>query len=91
MDGALSITELADLLNPASPKKLKRWVMYRGSSVKHPWPTGASELIGTMQGNVGTPKRSRKGRTYHAPNGSRRYEVVGYQVITGEEVTCYMP
>jgi hypothetical protein len=71
------------------PKALKRWVMYAGSSEKHPWPKGASELIGTFQGNVGTTVRSRKGRTYHAPNGSRKYQVIGYQVINGETITAY--
>jgi hypothetical protein len=44
------------------------------AGVKRRWQKGDHLLIGTMQGNVGSPKRSRKGRTYHAPNGSRFYQ-----------------
>lgn len=29
--------------------------------------------LGKFEGNVGSVKRSRKGRTYHAPNGRRFY------------------
>lgn len=40
-----------------------------------------------FEGRTGTPRRSRKGRTYHAPNGSRKIvnqygsaQVVSYMV-----------
>lgn len=41
--------------------------------------------VGSYQGNVGSARRSRKGRTYRAPNGSRYYvpgelDVVAYKV-----------
>lgn len=42
-----------------------------------------SDLVGAFQGNVGSPRRSRKGRTYHAPNGRRFY------VRDSEEVLAY--
>jgi len=32
-----------------------------------------SELVGSFQGKQGSLRRSNKGRTYRAPNGSRRY------------------
>lgn len=34
--------------------------------------------LGTHVGNVGTTKRSRKGRTYKAPNGVRKYQPHDY-------------
>lgn len=41
--------------------------------------------VGQYEGKVGTTRRSRKGRTYKSPNGSRRYqpnwenEVIAYK------------
>jgi hypothetical protein len=41
--------------------------------------------LGSFHGRAGTPKRSRKGRTYRAPNGVRKYhpwnpqEVIAYR------------
>lgn len=40
--------------------------------------------IGKFEGKVGTTRRSRKGRTYHAPNGSRKY-IAPYE----QEVVMY--
>jgi len=54
------------------------------------WAYGkvTADMKGEFVGNVGTTRRSRKGRTYHAPNGSRSYQeqwwvenpVVAYKV-----------
>src|SRR5262245_15152303 len=40
------------------------------------WEYGkvTTDMKGEFVGKQGTTVRSRKGRTYHAPNGSRRYE-----------------
>jgi hypothetical protein len=43
--------------------------------------------FGTFIGNVGTTVRSRKGRTYHAPNGSRKY--IGNHFVA-PTVTAYI-
>jgi len=32
-----------------------------------------ADLVGSFHGNVGSTRRSTNGRTYRAPNGSRRY------------------
>jgi hypothetical protein len=34
-----------------------------------------------FEGKVGTMVRSRKGRTYHAPNGSRKFVVISSEVV----------
>jgi hypothetical protein len=40
--------------------------------------------VGHFDSKVGTPRRSRKGRTYHAPNGYANYVPYG-----GSEVVAY--
>lgn len=44
--------------------------------------------LGKHVGNVGTMKRSRKGRTYHAPNGRRSYQPHDYDT-NRQEVVAY--
>jgi hypothetical protein len=44
--------------------------------------------LGKHVGKVGTMVRSRKGRTYHAPNGTRKYQPKDYDT-NGTEVVAY--
>jgi len=50
------------------------------------WTFGklTADMKGEFHGKQGTPKRSRKGRTYRAPNGTR-----GYHPWNPEEVQVY--
>lgn len=47
--------------------------------------TGITDLVGSYQGNVGSTRRSKKGRTTRLPNG-RRYYVHG----EGSDVVAYL-
>jgi hypothetical protein len=53
-----------------SSRKRRTWMDCEGTV--HTGNPPAS-LKGGFEGNLGTPRRSRKGRTYREPNGSRRY------------------
>lgn len=52
------------------------------------WQEGKPQSFesGSFQGRAGTIRRSNKGRTYRAPNGSRRY-IIDYNT----EVIAYVP
>jgi len=82
---SLSAEKIAELM---SGKKLSKRGFYRTTAGERIEGIVPADMVGKMDGKTGSMRRSRKGRTYHAPNGSRRYiasdairENVAYYVI----------
>lgn len=82
----LTLDDLAALFAPRkTAQPINGFAMIRGENGLE--KVSLSKLqVGTFEGKTGTPRRSRKGRTYPAPNGKRYYvghydspEVVSYQ------------
>lgn len=81
----LTMDELAELLTEPAPthRTPTYWLDYDGVVHSGKPPT---EHVGAFVGRAGSIRRSRKGRTYHAANGSRKYiishdsEVLAYKV-----------
>lgn len=83
----LSSEELAAIFAPRKSRteSVGGFAMIRGENGLEKVPL-SKLTVGAFEGKTGTLRRSRKGRTYHAPNGQRYYagqydtpEVVSYQ------------
>ena len=68
---SLTAEKIMELMQ--SPKKESKLGFYRTTSGERIEGIVPADLVGKMDGKTGSMRRSRKGRTYRAPNGSRRY------------------
>ena len=84
--------EILDLFAPVRKNKktgatIKAMVIDENGAAQ--WVQANKADMGSFHGKVGTPKRSRKGRTYNAPNWSRWYP--HSHSAYGSEVIAYKP